>query len=1007
MSKKSKKKRLLNHLDNSLLDMDHSVNLPGMSAEASSKGWIWDIDLEGVLVACSPEIEGLLGYKKDEVIGIQLASFSDYEPLSFDDDDEAQLFAKMPIQSDVVFKSYSGEELPFYTQVFPQMDDDGSLFGWRGISISLVTEDKAKSVEMGGIPIAPLKKLLELDEIPLPDTGDLRPIKESPESIDKTTPLKLKEEMIQEIRERRGLTHSTDSSDLAKEKINEGDEEEIPILDGIDPKITRSLEIDDSHDYSDRESLQEDVTEKYIVDGETGELEEKMPPAHTAPRFLTEEDIERLAQGQPDDDNRTRDLTDSDIEALEKETLELIQDSQDEEFPSFLKSSSLKVDQKIEENLIEIILTKGDAVAELLDIIDSNSDRIWEEDELLLVNQVTNQLSLALENANLFQQTQMALSETDEHARRLQILNRMGEELSQASSMQEIYDLSVEKTQLIFKADRVSLSLLNPKKDGVTIVASIGDQGSLKKGTILPIEGTANQTAIEDNRIIINPQSEQDNLGAIKSFILGPVNITGEIIGTLNVGSYTTEAYSTRDENFMAQLLSLLGSIIENRQLFEAIEEALETTEEQARRLSLLNSLSERLGQTNTMDDVLSATMEDIDKIILSDRCSVAILDQSRGLFQIFAVKGDGSIYPAGSDLPVDNTLIGRSATENRFLSVGNLLEESYEDTKTLADKGIRSVMVAPLFAREEVIGTLNIGKKESFAYTAQDENLILSISSLVSSTLDNRQLMGQIRRRSTQLETSAEVSQIASTILDTYELLPRVVELIKEGFNLYYVGLFLVDQDGEWTGEANKWAVLRAGSGEAGEEMIAAGHKLEIGGDSMIGTAISNAEARIALDVGEEAIFFRNPYLPETRSEMALPLTSRGQVLGALTIQSEQEAAFSQEDITALQTMADQVANTIENAHLFEQSETRAEEFAVLNEMARAFTQTLDVQTLIEDTYHYVGRLMDASNFYLAFYYPESNEIEFKLFIDDDPESPAPGTRIELGGGITDWIIC
>jgi len=229
------------------------------------------------------------------------------------------------------------------------------------------------------------------------------------------------------------------------------------------------------------------------------------------------------------------------------------------------------------------------------------------------------------------------------------------------------------------------------------------------------------------------------------------------------------------------------------------------------------------------------------------------------------------------------------------------------------------------------------------------------------------------------------------------------------DGFNLYYVGLFLVDQEGDWTGEPNQWAVLRAGTGEAGQQMLEVGHRLKIGGESMIGTAIDKVEARIALDVGEEARFFRNPYLPETRSEMALPLISRGEVLGALSIQSEQEAAFSQEDITALQTMADQVANAIENAKLFEETESRAEELTVLNEMARAFTQTLNIDTLIEYIHQYVSRLLDATNFYLAFYLPESNEIEFKLFIDDDPEAPAPNTRIELaelGGGITDWII-
>jgi transcriptional regulator with GAF, ATPase, and Fis domain len=263
-------------------------------------------------------------------------------------------------------------------------------------------------------------------------------------------------------------------------------------------------------------------------------------------------------------------------------------------------------------------------------------------------------------------------------------------------------------------------------------------------------------------------------------------------------------------------------------------------------------------------------------------------------------------------------------------------------------------------------------------------------------STLENRRLFRQIQRRSTQLETSAEVSRIASTILDPSELLPEVVELIKKGFDLNYAGIFLIDVTGEITGEPNKWAVLQAGSGLPGQQMIDSGHKLEIGGDSMIGTSISKAETN----------FVRNPYLPETRSEMAFPLISRGQVLGALSIQSDKEGSFTQEDITSLQTMADQLANAIENANLFEQTEARAEELTILNEMARAFTQTLDVDALIKHTFDFTRRLMNAENFYAALFHQETNIIEFKLFVEDGEPIPPPEPKISLGEGLTDWII-
>lgn len=101
---------------------------------------------------------------------------------------------------------------------------------------------------------------------------------------------------------------------------------------------------------------------------------------------------------------------------------------------------------------------------------------------------------------------------------------------------------------------------------------------------------------------------------------------------------------------------------------------------------------------------------------------------------------------------------------------------------------------------------------------------------------------------------------------------------------------------------------------------MLASGHKLRIGNTSMIGWCIANQKARIALDVGQEAVRFDNPLLPRTRSELALPLISRGEVIGALSIQSDQEAAFTEEDIVSFQTMADHLANAIQNAQLYDQ---------------------------------------------------------------------------------------
>ena len=181
------------------------------------------------------------------------------------------------------------------------------------------------------------------------------------------------------------------------------------------------------------------------------------------------------------------------------------------------------------------------------------------------------------------------------------------------------------------------------------------------------------------------------------------------------------------------------------------------------------------------------------------------------------------------------------------------------------------------------------------------------------------------LEKRVFQLRTASEITQTTSSIFDQQLLLQKVADLIKERFDLYYVGIFLVD-------EAREYAVLRYGTGDAGRRMMAARHKLAIGGYSMIGWATQTRKSRIALDVGEEAVHFDNPLLPETRSELALPIVSANTVHGAITIQSKQVSAFDENDLIILQSVADSLAISLENAASFQKNQKALEDIRVLN---------------------------------------------------------------------------
>ena len=170
--------------------------------------------------------------------------------------------------------------------------------------------------------------------------------------------------------------------------------------------------------------------------------------------------------------------------------------------------------------------------------------------------------------------------------------------------------------------------------------------------------------------------------------------------------------------------------------------------------------------------------------------------------------------------------------------------------------------------------------------------------------------------RRTSQLEAASYVSRQTAAIQDPQTLLSNVVDLITAQFGYYHAAIFLLD-------ERSRYAILQAASSEGGKRMLSRGHKLEVGREGIVGYTAYQKRARIALDVGEEAVFFNNPDLPDTRSEVALPLTVRNKVLGVLDIQSYDQSAFTQDDVNTLQAMADQVALAIDNDRLMAESQT------------------------------------------------------------------------------------
>ena len=213
-------------------------------------------------------------------------------------------------------------------------------------------------------------------------------------------------------------------------------------------------------------------------------------------------------------------------------------------------------------------------------------------------------------------------------------------------------------------------------------------------------------------------------------------------------------------------------------------------------------------------------------------------------------------------------------------------------------------------------------------------ENARLNAAALQKSNRElnsmHTSLEERIIERTEQLNVSAEVARAVSSILDPDELLRRVTLLIVERFNFYYAAAFLVDDDAEF-------AVLQEATGEAGRVLMERGHKLEITGPSMVGTAIATRRPRLAQDVDAETMRFANPLLTETKSEVALPLIIGDQAIGALDVQSTRATAFDESTVLMLQGLADQIAIAINNARQYQAAQLDARQAGILFEASQA----------------------------------------------------------------------
>lgn len=519
-----------------------------------------------------------------------------------------------------------------------------------------------------------------------------------------------------------------------------------------------------------------------------------------------------------------------------------------------------------------------------LRLVDESQNRTWTRDEQELIKQVTDQLSLAMENARLFQETQR-------RAQELTVVNQVVSSVSGSLNLQTSLQSIADNLVSLLSAQNVGIALLNNDKKNLTVTAEAFDSfiRSESIGLEIPIVGNPSTEEVFrskkpllirdiDSDLLPKPVRDILKKRGTKNLLIMPLLADQEVIGTIGIAFYDSNRIISQDEHrILETILSQVTTAIQKNSLFNQIERS-----EQNLR-------------------VLFSAMEDVVLVINSD-----------GRYEQIA--------------PTNPSLLVRPPSE----MLGKTFHEFLP--KEVADIFLSKV-------REALSST----EKVQFEYELpiEDHNLwfFATLTKLDAERVfwvardvtQRKQAEEAIQRRNQYLAVSAEIGKLVTSILDLNTIFARTVNLITERFNFYHASIFITEETG-----FN--AILREATGNAGLEMKTVGFTLPINNNSIVGKVSAEGTPVIVNDTAKNPLHKPHPLLSETRAEAAIPLKIGSRIIGAIDIQSKNINAFTEDVISVLQTLADQVAVAIDNARSFELSQQAVMEMREIDRLKSQF---------------------------------------------------------------------
>ncbi|HEX7195358.1 MAG TPA: GAF domain-containing protein, partial [Candidatus Limnocylindria bacterium] len=668
------------------------------------------------------------------------------------------------------------------------------------------------------------------------------------------------------------------------------------------------------------------------------------------------------------------------------------------------------------ESWLGVPIRAGGRVLGVVNLDRAEAHAFSEADERLLAT-LASSMGVALENARLFDETKRLLTETDERAAELAIINSVQEGLAQNLDMQAMYDLVGDKIQAIFDAQVVDIGIVD-REAGVVRYPYAIERGVRFPDDPTPLDGSmlTQRLLREGDAFVINDlrawEQEHGILPIAQgepslSVLLAPLVAGGEIRGRISLQNLDrTDAFGESDVRLLTTLASSLSVALENARLFDETKRLLAQTDERAAELAIINSVQEGLAQNLEMQGMYDLVGDKIQEIFDAQTVVITIFDLEQSEMLI------PYVVERGERLPPTKTGMTGFATWLVANRQALIVNENWEGW--LRDRNLdvnlhgdmpKSIAFAPLVAGDRVRGAISLQNIDrEHAFNESTLRLLTTLASSLSVALENarlfdetRRLLAETDRRAAELAIVNSVQRGLAAELDVQAMYELVGERASDVFDTQVVDIAIYDVDAE---VMRFPFTLERGVRFADEPRPLIGFRRRVmeTGEPILVT--HDLPARAA-ELGQPATIVGEP----ARSAIFAPLAVGDERLGVISLQNlDRENAFGDRDVSLLTTIAASLSVALKTGRLIDETRQRVAELGTINSVGEALAAQLDLEPLIQLVGEKTREAFNADIAYIALVDEERGMIDFPYYVEDGGHPIQE--PMAMGEGLTSKVL-